>query len=51
VAIIPVITFLNNIFIGILTDKYYPQYKCKGRLDKKELKSIEKKVGGWFFKK
>ena len=51
VIVIPVITCLNNLCIGVLTDKYYPQYKCRGNLEKKELKIIEKKVGGMVFQK
>lgn len=51
VLVIPVITCINNILIGVLTDKYYPQYKCKGEIDKDELHSIEKKVGGMVFQK
>lgn len=51
VIIIPVITCLNNICVGILTDKCYPEYRCRGQLESKELKSIEKKVGGMVFQK
>lgn len=51
VAVIPVITFLNNICVGMLTDKYYPQYKCIGVIAKEELLLIEKKVGGMVFQK
>lgn len=51
VIVIPVITCLNNLCIGVLTDKYYPQYKCRGNLEKKELKVIKKKVGGMVFQK
>lgn len=50
-AVIPAITCLNNICVGVLTDKYYPQYKCKGEIEKEELHSIEKKVGGMVFQK
>lgn len=50
-AIVPAITCLNNICIGILTDKHYPQYKCKGKIEKEELYSIEKKIGGMVFQK
>ena len=50
-AVIPAITCLNNICIGILTDKYYPQYKCKGKIEKQELHSIEKNIGGMVFQK
>ena len=51
VIVIPVITCLNNLCIGVLTDKYYPQYKCRGDLEKTELKVIEKKVSGMVFQK
>ena len=51
VAVVPVITCLNNVCIGILTDKYYPQYRCKGKIEKEELHSIEKKVGGMVLQK
>ena len=51
VIVIPIITCLNNLCVGFLTDKYYPQYKCRGTLEKIELKSIEKKVGGMVFQK
>lgn len=51
VCIIPIITVLNNVCLAILTDRYYPQYKCKGKIDNAELKSIEKKVGGMVFQK
>ncbi len=51
VIVIPIITCLNNICVGIITDKYFPRYKCKGKLEKEEFKSIEKKVGGLVFQK
>lgn len=51
VMVIPIITCLNNILVGILTDRQYPQYKCKGELKKEELREIEKKVGGMVFQK
>lgn len=51
VSVIPIITCLNNLCVGILTDRYYPQYRCKGTIKKEELRSIEKKVGGMVFQK
>lgn len=51
VLVIPVITCINNICIGVLADRYYPQYKCKGKIDTKELFEIKKKVGGLIFQK
>lgn len=50
-AIIPIITCINNICISVLADKYYPQYKCKGKIEDEELHSIEKNVGGMVFQK
>lgn len=49
--VIPIITCLSNICVGKLTDKYYPQYRCEGNINKDELKSIQKKVGGMVFQK
>lgn len=49
--IVPAITILNNIWTAYITDKYYPQYKCNGNLNKEELDSIKKKVGGMIFQK
>lgn len=51
VAIIPIITILNNITLGILADKAFPQYKCEGMISSDEKKEIEKKVGGMLFQK
>lgn len=51
VIIIPIITCINNIIIAYLTNRYYPQYKCCGVLEKKELSSIKKKVSGMMFQK
>lgn len=48
---IPITTCINNILIGILTDKKYPQYKCIGDIDIRELQSIKKKVGGMVFQR
>ena len=50
-AVVPVVTCLNNILVGIITNKHYPQFKCKGEIDGKELGSIKKKVGGMVFQK
>lgn len=51
VLIVPAITCANNLCIGFLADKYYPQYRCDGEIDKEELDSIKKKVGGMVFQK
>lgn len=49
--VIPAITVINNLLVGILTDKAFPQYKCEGNIEKNEQKEIEKKVGGMLFQK
>lgn len=51
VIMIPAITCINNIIVGIMTDVRYPQYKCIGNIDDNELKIIKKKVGGMVFQR
>ena len=51
VVIIPIITIVNNLIICYLADRYYPQYKCEGDLQREELSSIKKLVGGMVFQK
>ena len=51
VLVLPVITLLNNLAIGVMADKAFPQYKCVGILEKNELMEIKKKVGGMLFQK
>lgn len=45
IIILPIITFLNNIFRAIVVDKKYPQYKGVGKLDKTDKKEILTRVG------
>ena len=49
--VIPAITVINNLVLCLLSNKYYPQYKCNGSIGKNELKDIRKNVGGLFFHK
>lgn len=51
VAVIPIITILNNLVLGVLADRAFPQYKCEGIVSRIEKKEIEKKVGGMLFQK
>ncbi len=51
VAVIPIITILNNLVLGVLADRAFPQYKCEGMISHAEKKEIEKKVGGMLFQK
>ncbi len=44
VAILPVIGFLTNLVYSLYIDKYYPQYKCKGRLSKEFYKDFFSKL-------
>ena len=41
-----VATILNNIAVAIVTNKRYPNYFCKGEIDKNLKKEIAKQVGG-----
>ena len=43
---IPICTVLSNLISAEVAKKEYPQYYCEGKIDKGELKSIEKNVGG-----
>ncbi len=49
--VLPVITLANNLAIGYLSKKAYPDFVCRGSLMKSELRSIEKNVAGLVFVK
>lgn len=51
VIFIPMITFINNIVLGIIVNKQYPQYKCIGRISNEEFCLLRKQVGGMVFQK
>lgn len=46
VICIPLFSIAINIVTALYTDKKYPQFKCKGEVDKKEKKEIKKQVIG-----
>lgn len=48
---IPICTVLSNAFSAKVARREYPEYYCEGKIDKKELKTIEKNVGGMIFQK
>ena len=48
---IPVCTVLSNLLSAFISTKEYPQYYCEGKIDRQELKKIEKNVGGMVFQK
>lgn len=39
-------TVMNNIVCTIISYKKYPQYKCKGELDKESRKKLKRNIGG-----
>lgn len=51
VLLIPASTILVNITNAYFATKMYPQYKCKGTLDKKKIGEIEKQVVGLMMNK
>lgn len=44
VIFFPIITIIDNIAVSIIIDKKYPNYYCKGNLNKEKLREIYKKV-------
>ncbi len=44
--LLPVYTALNCLLTAIVSKRLYPQYKCKGNIEKKEKRSIFKRVTG-----
>lgn len=49
--VIPLTTTLNNVIVKILSEKYFPDYKCYGKIDENALREIKKKVKGMVFQK
>lgn len=42
----PVSTLFNNILIGIISKKLYPEFECRGKIEKEELKDIATQIKG-----
>lgn len=51
VIVIPLFTIFRNLATEMVTRKLYPDLYCEGKLDKDEIKEIEKKVAGLFIYK
>ncbi len=51
IIIQPVFTVANNIITAVITNKRYPEYICKGRLDKGIIAQIKQQVGGLMIQK
>lgn len=47
----PIFTILNNVLINYIVNKRYPDYFCKGVLEKEETTEIKKRVAGLFLYK
>lgn len=48
---LPLFTAVNNVWIGIITKKMFPDAKCEGNLDRNTLDNIKKLVAGSFIQK
>lgn len=46
IIVLPIITIINNIVIAIITNKKYPEYIPKGKIDIETKANIKKKVAG-----
>ena len=51
VLCMPVFTIVNNLWIGFMTKKMYPDAKCEGKLDKSVIGNIKRLVAGSFIQK
>lgn len=51
IIILPLSTCVSNIIVSYLKSKYYPQYKCEGKVNPKLIQSIKKNVGGLIFQR
>lgn len=47
-VLVPVFTIINNILVAVITNKRYPEYKCRGTLAAQEKKEILSRVSGLF---
>lgn len=50
-VVIPVFTIVSNLVTNHVTNKMFPQYRCKGMVSKEEIREIAKKVTGLFLYK
>lgn len=48
VLMLPVFTVLSNVVIAVITDRMYPNYKCRGEISKEKQNDIKKKVAALF---
>lgn len=50
-VVIPLSTLVRGLITEYITRKLYPEFICKGKLEKNEIKDIEKRVAGLFIYK
>lgn len=51
IALMPVFTIINNLWIAFIVKRMFPQYRCEGAIPKEKLDEIKKLVGGTFIQK
>lgn len=51
ILVTPVATLATNIVNARITSKHFPQYTCRGKLEKREVSAITKQVGGLMISK
>ena len=51
VIVIPVAVLLTNVGNMLITNKYFPQYRCRGKLEAEDKKEINKKVAALMYNK
>ena len=50
-VLVPVFTVINNLAVAFVTNRKYPEYKCRGSLDAEEKREILSRVSGLFVNK
>ena len=50
-VVTPIFTIVNNLIIGVVTARRFPQFKAEGRLPKATLYTIKKNIGGLMIQK
>lgn len=51
IILMPVFTIIQNLWIGFIVKRMYPQYRCEGVLPREKIGEIKKLVGGTFIQK
>lgn len=51
ILVMPLGTILNNLLLAYVTKKEYPQYECRGELERSELADLKKRLSGLFLQR